>query len=43
MPWVGSGLLVAGYARFVRRSPYFEHGRGTDGDAIELALDRVPV
>jgi amino acid transporter len=40
---VGSGLLVAGYARFVRRSPYFEHGRGTDGDAIELALDRVPV
>jgi amino acid transporter len=40
---VGSGLLVAGYARFVRRSPYFEHGRGTDADAIELAPDRVPV
>ncbi|MFF7247307.1 APC family permease [Embleya sp. NPDC008237] len=35
-----SGLGFAAYAKYVRKSPYFETGRGTDGDAIELPMDR---
>ncbi len=36
-----SGLGAAAYAKYVRKSPYFETGRGTDADAIELPMDRI--
>ncbi|KAB2362935.1 APC family permease [Actinomadura montaniterrae] len=33
---VGSGLVAAGWAKWVRRSPYFNGGRATDADAPDL-------
>ncbi|MEU5239129.1 APC family permease [Streptomyces lydicus] len=33
------GLATAAWAKWVRRSPYFTTGRGTDGDAIALPMD----
>ncbi|MGW4566548.1 APC family permease [Streptomyces sp. NPDC004561] len=33
---IGSGFLVAGWAKWVRRSPYFRTGEGTDADAQQL-------
>ncbi|WP_407548461.1 APC family permease [Streptomyces sp. Pv4-95] len=33
------GLGVAAWAKWVRRSPYFRTGRGTDADAIALPMD----
>jgi amino acid transporter len=38
---IASGLVVAAYAKYVRKSPYFETGRGTDADAIELPMDHL--
>ncbi|WP_407992064.1 APC family permease [Kitasatospora sp. CMC57] len=34
---IGTGLVAAAWARWVRKSPYFVTGRGTDADRIELA------
>ncbi|WP_306319919.1 MULTISPECIES: APC family permease [unclassified Streptomyces] len=34
---VVSGLVMAGVAKYGRRSPYFTTGRGTDADSVELA------
>lgn len=36
---IASGLVVAAWARWVRRSPYFHTGQGTDADAIALPMD----
>ncbi|MFI5529360.1 APC family permease [Kitasatospora sp. NPDC051853] len=33
---IGSGLVAAAWARYVRRSPYFTTGRGTDADRADL-------
>lgn len=33
---IGSGLVAGAWARWVRRSPYFSTGRGTDADAVAL-------
>ncbi|MFF1872269.1 APC family permease [Kitasatospora herbaricolor] len=33
---IGTGLLAAAWARWVRRSPYFTTGRGTDADVADL-------
>ncbi|MFE0675622.1 APC family permease [Streptomyces sp. NPDC058867] len=33
---IASGFLAAAYARWVRRSPYFRTGRGTDAEAPHL-------
>ncbi|MGW5640015.1 APC family permease [Streptomyces sp. NPDC003832] len=33
---IASGFLAAAYARWVRRSPYFRTGRGTDAEAPQL-------
>lgn len=33
---IGSGFVAAGWAKYVRRSPYFRTGRGTDADAPQL-------
>jgi amino acid transporter len=38
---VVSGLVVAAYARFVRRSPYFATGRGTDAHSLTLPMDNA--
>ncbi|MFG2029868.1 APC family permease [Streptomyces sp. NPDC048825] len=37
------GLGMAAVAKYVRRSPYFTTGRGTDADAIALPMDRAAV
>nr|BFD87097.1 APC family permease [Streptomyces sp. Xyl84] len=39
---VVSGLAMAAYAKYRRRSPYFTTGRGTDADAIVLAGADAP-
>ncbi|WP_234537910.1 APC family permease [Streptomyces shenzhenensis] len=33
---IGSGFVAAGWAKYVRRSPYFRTGEGTDADAPRL-------
>ncbi|MFE1950957.1 APC family permease [Streptomyces sp. NPDC059524] len=33
---IASGLAMAAFAKYRRRSPYFVTGRGTDADAVEL-------
>ncbi|WP_406431739.1 APC family permease [Streptomyces sp. NBC_00631] len=33
---IGSGFVAAGWAKYVRRSPYFRTGEGTDADAPQL-------
>ncbi|MEV7465156.1 APC family permease [Streptomyces kronopolitis] len=33
------GLATAAWAKWVRRSPYFRTGRGTDADALTLPMD----
>ncbi|MFF4345803.1 APC family permease [Streptomyces sp. NPDC001530] len=33
---IASGILAAAWAKWVRRSPYFRTGRGTDADAPQL-------
>lgn len=33
------GLGMAAVAEYVRRSPYFTTGRGTDAEAITLPMD----
>jgi amino acid transporter len=38
---VGSGLLVAAWAKWVRRSPYFVTGQGTDAHAIDLPMAEI--
>lgn len=38
-----SGLVMAAVAKYVRRSPYFITGRGTDADALTLPMDRTAV
>ncbi|WP_432010341.1 APC family permease [Streptomyces cucumeris] len=37
---VASGLVMAAWAKYRRRSPYFVTGRGTDGDRLRLPVDR---
>ncbi|MFF4399760.1 APC family permease [Streptomyces sp. NPDC001480] len=37
------GLGMAAVARYVRRSPYFTTGRGTDAEALTLPMDRTAV
>jgi amino acid transporter len=36
---IASGLLVAAWAKWVRRSDYFSTGRGTDADAADLLAE----
>lgn len=36
-----SGLAMAAVAKYVRRSPYFITGRGTDADSLTLPMDRT--
>ncbi|MGJ5830446.1 APC family permease [Streptomyces ossamyceticus] len=38
-----AGLAMAAVAKYVRRSPYFTTGRGTDAEAITLPMDRQAV
>ncbi|MCQ9180621.1 APC family permease [Streptomyces sp. IBSBF 2953] len=38
-----AGLGMAAVAKYVRRSPYFATGRGTDAEAIALPMDRAAV
>ncbi|MGC0334067.1 amino acid transporter [Streptomyces sp. SAI-170] len=38
-----AGLVMAAVAKYVRRSPYFTTGRGTDADALTLPMDRTAV
>ncbi|MFI5797818.1 APC family permease [Streptomyces sp. NPDC051677] len=38
-----AGLGMAAVAKYVRRSPYFSTGRGTDAEAIALPMDRTTV
>lgn len=40
---VGSGLLVAAWAKWGRRSPYFATGHGTDAHAIGLPMDEARI
>ncbi|MFF1357439.1 APC family permease [Streptomyces sp. NPDC058297] len=37
---VASGVVMAAYAKYVRRSPYFATGRGTAPEAVRLTADR---
>ncbi|MEU8822277.1 APC family permease [Streptomyces sp. NPDC048636] len=37
---VASGLVMAAWAKYRRRSPYFVTGRGTDGDLLRLPMDQ---
>lgn len=38
-----AGLAMAAVAKYVRRSPYFSTGRGTDAEALTLPMDRTAV
>ncbi|MFJ4280200.1 APC family permease [Streptomyces massasporeus] len=38
-----AGLGMAAVAKYVRRSPYFTTGRGTDAEALTLPMDRTAV
>ncbi len=38
-----AGLGMAAVAKYLRRSPYFTTGRGTDADALTLPMDRTAV
>ncbi|GHC97610.1 hypothetical protein GCM10010313_05330 [Streptomyces violarus] len=38
-----AGLGMAAVAKYVRRSPYFTTGHGTDADALTLPMDRTAV
>ncbi|WP_330262731.1 APC family permease [Streptomyces griseorubiginosus] len=38
-----AGLGMAAVAKYVRHSPYFTTGRGTDADALTLPMDRTAV
>ncbi|MDX2650349.1 APC family permease [Streptomyces sp. PA03-1a] len=38
-----AGLVMAACAKYLRRSPYFATGRGTDADALTLPMDRTTV
>ncbi|MFJ1967390.1 APC family permease [Streptomyces sp. NPDC087903] len=38
-----TGLGMAAYAKYVRRSPYFTTGRGTDAESLTLPMDRTAV
>ncbi|MFJ6728836.1 APC family permease [Streptomyces sp. NPDC091281] len=38
-----AGLAMAAVAKYVRHSPYFTTGRGTDADALTLPMDRTAV
>ncbi|WP_460062635.1 APC family permease [Streptomyces sp. YKOK-I1] len=38
-----AGLGMAAVAKYVRRSPYFATGRGTDADAVTLPMDGAAV
>ncbi|GGX29706.1 hypothetical protein GCM10010383_70350 [Streptomyces lomondensis] len=38
-----SGLVMAAVAKYVRRSPYFTTGHGTDAEALTLPMDRTAV
>jgi amino acid transporter len=38
-----AGVGMAAMAKYVRRSPYFSTGRGTDAEAIALPMDRAAV
>jgi hypothetical protein len=40
---VGSGLLVAAWAKWVRRSPYCATGHGTDAHVIGLPMDEATI
>ncbi|MGI5350529.1 hypothetical protein ACQEU8_20480 [Streptomyces sp. CA-250714] len=37
--FLATGLVVAAWAKWRRRSPYFATGRGTDADSVELPMD----
>ncbi|MDX3800168.1 APC family permease [Streptomyces sp. AK04-3B] len=37
-----AGLGMAAVAKYVRRSPYFSTGHGTDAESIVLPMDRTP-
>ncbi|MEU0672137.1 APC family permease [Streptomyces sp. NPDC006172] len=37
-----AGLVMAAVAKYVRNSPFFAGGRGTDAEAIDLPMDRTP-
>ncbi|MBQ0862196.1 amino acid permease [Streptomyces smyrnaeus] len=39
--FLATGLVVAAWAKWHRRSPYFASGRGTDADSVELPVDGV--
>ncbi|CAL9645725.1 hypothetical protein SUDANB2_06464 [Streptomyces sp. enrichment culture] len=38
-----AGLAMAAVAKYVRRSPYFSTGHGTDAEALSLPMDRTAV
>jgi hypothetical protein len=38
-----AGLVMAAVAKYVRRSPYFTTGLGTDAEALTLPMDRTAV
>ncbi|MGX1365665.1 amino acid transporter [Streptomyces canus] len=38
-----AGLVMAAVAKYVRHSPYFSTGRGTDAESLTLPMDRTAV
>jgi amino acid transporter len=38
-----AGLVMAAVAKYVRHSPYFTTGRGTDAESLTLPMDRTAV